>query len=82
MDPLPCAITIAWAEKDRILPVELCEAVVRDRLPGATFTVLPGLGHTPTIDDPRYRGVRWLMELHIDAKHAGLALAGVVSVCA
>lgn len=52
MDPLPCPITIAWAEKDRILPVEVCEAIVRDRLPGATFTVLPGLGHTPTIDDP------------------------------
>jgi pimeloyl-ACP methyl ester carboxylesterase len=52
MDPLPCPITIAWAEKDRILPVELCEAIARDRLPGATFTILPGLGHTPTIDDP------------------------------
>lgn len=52
MDPLPCPITIAWAEKDRILPVELCEAITRDRLPGATFTILPGLPHTPTIDDP------------------------------
>lgn len=52
MDPLPCPITIAWAEKDRILPVELCEAIARDRIPGATFTILPGLGHTPTIDDP------------------------------
>ncbi len=52
MDPLPCPITIAWAEKDRILPVELCRAIVRDRLPGATFTVLPGLPHNPTIDDP------------------------------
>ena len=52
MDPLPCPITIAWAEKDRILPVEVCEAIARDRLPGATFTILPGLPHTPTIDDP------------------------------
>ena len=52
MDPLPCPITIAWAEKDRILPVELCEAIARDRLPRATFTILPGLPHTPTIDDP------------------------------
>ncbi len=52
IDPLPCPITIAWAEKDRNLPVEVCEAIVRDRLPGATFTILPGLGHTPTIDDP------------------------------
>ncbi|MGB9223184.1 alpha/beta fold hydrolase [Mycobacterium sp.] len=52
MDPLPCPITIAWAEKDRILPVELCEAIARDRLPRATFTILPGLPHAPTIDDP------------------------------
>jgi pimeloyl-ACP methyl ester carboxylesterase len=52
MDPLPCPITIAWAEKDRLLPVEVCEAIARDRLPRATFTILPGLGHTPTIDDP------------------------------
>lgn len=52
MDPLPCPITIAWAEKDRILPVELCEAIARSRLPRATFTILPGLPHTPTIDDP------------------------------
>ena len=52
MDPLPCPITIAWAEKDRILPVELCRAIARDRLPRATFTILRGLPHTPTIDDP------------------------------
>ncbi|WP_232001052.1 alpha/beta fold hydrolase [Mycobacterium sp. 1165178.9] len=52
MDPLPCPITIAWTEKDRILPVELCEAIARDRLPRATFIILPGLPHTPTIDDP------------------------------
>ena len=52
MDPLPCPITIAWAEKDRILPVEVCEAIARDRLPCATFTILPGLPHTPMIDDP------------------------------
>ncbi|OBJ11102.1 alpha/beta fold hydrolase [Mycobacterium sp. 1465703.0] len=52
MDPLPCPITIAWAGKDRILPVELCRAIARDRLPGATFTVLPRLPHNPTIDDP------------------------------
>ncbi len=52
IDPLPCPTTIAWGEKDRILPVEVCGAIARDRLPGATFTVLPGLPHTPTIDDP------------------------------
>jgi hypothetical protein len=34
------------------IPVDVCEAIARDRLPRATFTILPGLGHTPTIDDP------------------------------
>jgi pimeloyl-ACP methyl ester carboxylesterase len=52
MDPLPCPITVAWTEKDRLLPVEVCGAIVRDRLPGATFNVLPGLPHTPTVDAP------------------------------
>ncbi len=52
MDPLPCPIIIAWAEKDRIPPVEPCVATARDQLPGATFSVLPCLPHNPTIDDP------------------------------
>jgi pimeloyl-ACP methyl ester carboxylesterase len=52
MDPLPCPITIAWAEKDRVIPVEIVEAVVRERLPRATFTVLPDVGHMAMLDDP------------------------------
>jgi pimeloyl-ACP methyl ester carboxylesterase len=52
MDPLPCPITIAWAEKDNLLPVELYETAVKERLPGATFTILPGVGHMPMLDDP------------------------------
>lgn len=52
MDPLRCPITIAWAEKDRSLPVQLCGTIARDRLPRATFTILPGVPHTPTMDDP------------------------------
>jgi pimeloyl-ACP methyl ester carboxylesterase len=53
MNPLPCPITIAWAEHDTVLPVELYEAAVRDRLPRAIFTVLPGVSHVPMIDDPQ-----------------------------
>jgi hypothetical protein len=44
MDPLPCPITIAWAEKDSLVPLEVSEAVVRERLPRATFAVLPESG--------------------------------------
>lgn len=52
MDPLPCPITIAWAEKDTLLPVELYETAVKERLPGAVLTILPGVGHMPMLDDP------------------------------
>jgi pimeloyl-ACP methyl ester carboxylesterase len=52
MDPVPCPITIAWAERDTVFPLELYEAAVRERLPRATFTVLPGAAHVPMIDDP------------------------------
>jgi len=53
MDPLPCPITIAWAEKDRVIPR-------RDRrASGSTaptfaprFTVLPDVGHVAMLDDP------------------------------
>jgi pimeloyl-ACP methyl ester carboxylesterase len=52
LDRLPCPITIAWAEKDALLPVELYEKAARARLPQATFEILPGVGHVPMIDDP------------------------------
>jgi pimeloyl-ACP methyl ester carboxylesterase len=52
MDPLPCPITIAWAEKDTLLPVEVYKTAVTERLAGAVFTILPGVGHVPMLDDP------------------------------
>ncbi|MGB7871643.1 MAG: alpha/beta hydrolase [Mycobacterium sp.] len=52
MDPLPCPITIAWPEKDYVHPVVLYETTVKERLPGAVFTILPGVGHVPMLDDP------------------------------
>ena len=52
MDPPPCPITIAWAEKDTLLPVEQYETAAKERLPGATFTILAGVGHVPMLDDP------------------------------
>lgn len=43
--------TIAWGEKDRIMPVRQVKTA-KDRLPGARFVRLPGCGHVPMIDDP------------------------------
>jgi pimeloyl-ACP methyl ester carboxylesterase len=52
MDPLPCPITVAWAERDTALPLELYEGVVRETLPKAIFIVLPDVAHVPMLDDP------------------------------
>ncbi|MDH6247038.1 alpha/beta hydrolase [Mycobacterium sp. OTB74] len=52
MDPLPCPITVAWGERDTLLPLKHYEAIVRETLPGATFTVLPDVAHVPMLDHP------------------------------
>jgi pimeloyl-ACP methyl ester carboxylesterase len=52
LDPLPCPITIAWSEHDALIPVEACDKIARERLPQASFTILPGVGHVSMIDDP------------------------------
>jgi len=51
LDPLPCPVTIAWGERDRILPARTHGARARELMPAATFTVLPGVGHVPMLDD-------------------------------
>jgi pimeloyl-ACP methyl ester carboxylesterase len=53
LDALPCPITIAWSAHDRIFPPAVYGAIAQQRLPHATYTVLPGVGHVPMIDDPR-----------------------------
>jgi pimeloyl-ACP methyl ester carboxylesterase len=52
MDPLPCPVTIAWAEADRVLPIELSGARARKLMPAAAWTVLPRVGHLSMADDP------------------------------
>jgi len=52
LDPLPCPVTIAVSEKDRIFPPAVHEPIARERIPHARFVVLPGVGHVPMIDDP------------------------------
>ena len=53
MDPLPCPVTIAWGERDAVLPVELYGKVARERLRRATFIILPDVAHVPMLDDPK-----------------------------
>lgn len=52
LEPLPCPVTIAWSEHDRVLPLDTCGSIARRRLPDARFVILPGLGHVPMLDDP------------------------------
>ena len=51
LDPLPCPVTVAWAQHDEVLPLESYAEAVRERLPGASFVVLPGVGHAAMVDD-------------------------------
>jgi pimeloyl-ACP methyl ester carboxylesterase len=53
LDPPPCAITLAWAGRDRLFPVEVNGARARELIPGARFIVLDDVGHIPMIDDPQ-----------------------------
>ncbi len=52
LDPLPCPVTIAWSGNDRVIPVPACDKIARERVPQASFTTLPGVGHVPMVDDP------------------------------
>ena len=52
LDPLPCPITVAWSEKDVIVPVAAYGPNAGQRLPQATFVTLPDVGHDPMMDDP------------------------------
>lgn len=50
---LPCPITLAWSEKDAILPAAINGRIAQQRFPQARFEILPGVGHVPMIDDPK-----------------------------
>lgn len=50
LDPLPCPITIAWGEKERLLPAA-AHGKIRP-VPQATVVTLPNVGHVPMVDDP------------------------------
>ncbi|MEU2042312.1 alpha/beta fold hydrolase [Nocardia niwae] len=49
---LPCPITLAWADEDRIFPPEIHGITARSRIPGGRYVALRDVGHVPMIDDP------------------------------
>jgi pimeloyl-ACP methyl ester carboxylesterase len=49
--PLPCPVTIAWAQHDRLLLPRQAERARRAVL-GARHVILRRCGHVPTWDDP------------------------------
>ena len=53
LEPLPCPVTVAWCEKDTIVPVASYGARAQERLPHATFETLPDTGHDPMMDNPK-----------------------------
>jgi pimeloyl-ACP methyl ester carboxylesterase len=46
-------ITVAWAQRDRILPFERYGRPLLDRLVAVRSITLPGVGHVPMSDNPR-----------------------------
>jgi pimeloyl-ACP methyl ester carboxylesterase len=49
---IDCPVRIAWSEHDRIIPEKRYSAKLRKLVPNAEWTVLPGVGHVPMLDDP------------------------------
>ena len=47
-----CPVTIAWAEKDRLFPLDVYRERAEHIVPAARFLVLEGVGHVPMLDDP------------------------------
>jgi pimeloyl-ACP methyl ester carboxylesterase len=52
-DLLPCPVTVAWGELDRLLVFGAQAPRALERLPRARHLALPDIGHLPTWDDPR-----------------------------
>jgi pimeloyl-ACP methyl ester carboxylesterase len=50
LDPVPCPITIAWGEKETVVPVGGHGKTAP--IPQASIKTLPGVRHVPMIDDP------------------------------
>ncbi|WP_354699421.1 esterase/lipase [Paraconexibacter sp. AEG42_29] len=51
LDQINVPTRVAWAERDRILPMALHAGRARREIPGVDFVVLPKVGHVPMWDD-------------------------------
>jgi pimeloyl-ACP methyl ester carboxylesterase len=75
---IDCPVRIAWSERDRIIPEKRYSARLRELVPNAEWTVLPGVGHVPMLDDPELV-VRSILEVTsrvdagVDTELAGAA---------
>jgi len=49
---LPCPVTLAWSERDRVLPMRSHGERAKTLMPGARFVVLSDVGHVPMFDAP------------------------------
>jgi pimeloyl-ACP methyl ester carboxylesterase len=78
LDQVSAPTLIAWAERDRILPLATCSARFRREIPEAEFRVLPHVGHVPMWDDSRLivkTIVDWV-DAHLESPvAAGLSVA-------
>lgn len=73
LDQVRVPTLVAWAEFDRVLPMEHHAPRFRAEIPNVTFRVLPDVGHVPMSDDPKLVGqtiVEWV-ERHRGAREAG-----------
>jgi pimeloyl-ACP methyl ester carboxylesterase len=52
LDKIDVPVLVTWADKDRILPIEVHSPRLREEIRGIEFRVTPGVGHTPMWDDP------------------------------
>lgn len=50
VDPPPCPVTVAWGEKETLLPAGVLGEI--EPLPHATVKILPDVGHVPMVDNP------------------------------
>jgi pimeloyl-ACP methyl ester carboxylesterase len=53
LDRIAVPTLVAWAEHDRVLPLDKHAPRFRNEIPGVAFRLLPGVGHVPMSDDPR-----------------------------
>ena len=63
LDQVRVPTLVAWAEYDRVLPMEHHSPRFIAEIPDVTFRVLPDVGHVPMTDDPKLVGqtiVEWV----------------------